>query len=544
MSLVRRLLIVAGLAILVSLGSISAGPPPQADDGLQRAIAVASENSALLDSAGIEGIGVGTSAEGAPVIRIFTATKGVGGIPSKLSGFDVETVVTGRIDAFVDPKARFDRPVPTGVSTGHPDITAGTIGARVKDSQGNVYALSNNHVYADVNAATLGDNVLQPGPSDGGQDPTDAIGTLADFESIKFGKKQTNTIDAAIALSTTALLGNATPSDGYGIAGSTTVAASVGLGVQKYGRTTGQAHGSVNEVALVVDVCYVPAGLIGCKKSARFVDQITVVDLIPDAPGLDDAFSLPGDSGSLIVTDDANANPVGLLFAGGSTRTIANRIDPVLARFNVTIDSGPPPPPNDAPIVAINSPADGATFSSGTTISFAGTATDTEDSDLTASLTWTSDIDGSIGTLGSFSTTLSDGNHTITASVTDSGGKTGTASVSITVGNPPPEPTTVGVVAVLFTTEGGKLGDKHLNVTYTVQDDFGTPVSGAVLSNTLTNNDTGQNWSGSATTGSGGQVTFTLKNAPDGCYTVTINGVNASGLTWDGLTPPHNPFCK
>ena len=38
--------------------------------------------------------------------------------------------------------------------------------------------------------------------------------------------------------------------------------------------------------------------------------------------------------------------------------------------------------------------------------------------DLTVSLVWTSDIDAQIGTGGSFSTTLSDGNHTITASVT------------------------------------------------------------------------------------------------------------------------------
>jgi hypothetical protein len=70
--------------------------------------------------------------------------------------------------ASIDPTGRFDRPVPIGVSTGHPDITAGTIGARVKDSDGNIYALTNNHVYADENRASIGDKVLQPGAFDGG----------------------------------------------------------------------------------------------------------------------------------------------------------------------------------------------------------------------------------------------------------------------------------------------------------------------------------------------------------------------------------------
>jgi len=51
----------------------------------------------------------------------------------------------------------------------------------------------------------------------------------------------------------------------------------------------------------------------------------------------------------LIVTNDANKNPVGLLFAGSNTRTLANRIDLVLNRFGVSIDGSiewiPPAPP-------------------------------------------------------------------------------------------------------------------------------------------------------------------------------------------------------
>ena len=214
-----------------------------------------------------------------------------------------------------------ERPVPIGVSTGHPNITAGTISCRVKDASGNVYALSNNHVYADENRAKIGDNVLQPGPYDGGQNPRDAIGTLADFESIVFSRRANNTIDAAIALSSTSLLGNATPSNGYGTPKTTTAAAYVGQAVQKYGRTTGLTTGKVYAINATVNVGY-DSGV------ARFINQIIIT------PG---TFSSGGDSGSLIVTETGK-NPVGLLFAGSSTVTVANPIDLVLDRFGVTID--------------------------------------------------------------------------------------------------------------------------------------------------------------------------------------------------------------
>jgi hypothetical protein len=213
------------------------------------------------------------------------------------------------------------RPSPIGVSTGHPNITAGTIGCRVvKD--GKVYALSNNHVYADENNAHVGDNVLQPGPYDGGQNPADAIGTLEDFEPIVFSTSATNVMDAAIALSSVGDLLNHSPVDGgYGTPATATVAAAVGLEVQKYGRTTKLTSAKVSGINATVDVGY-------STGTARFVNQIIVGGR---------GFSKGGDSGSLIVTKAAN-NPVGLLFAGSQTTTIGNPIDPVLSRFDVQVD--------------------------------------------------------------------------------------------------------------------------------------------------------------------------------------------------------------
>ena len=131
-------------------------------------------------------------------------------------------------------------------------------------------------------------------------------------------------IDAAIALSSTDDLGNATPSDGYGTPKSATTTARIRMKVKKYGRTTGQTKGMVAYINVTINVGY-DTGV------ARFIDQIVI------SPG---GFSEPGDSGSLVVGDgkkDAN-KPVGLLFAGNSLYTIANPIDAVLERFGVSID--------------------------------------------------------------------------------------------------------------------------------------------------------------------------------------------------------------
>ena len=90
---------------------------------------------------------------------------------------------------------------------------------------------------------------------------------------------------------------------------------------------------------------------------------------------------------------------------------------------------------NQPPIASITAPADGSSFTLGETINFSGFATDTEDDDavVTANLDWTSSIDGAIGTGDSFSTTLSLGTHTITATATDSGLLTGMDAITVTV---------------------------------------------------------------------------------------------------------------
>lgn len=198
-------------------------------------------------------------------------------------------------------------------------------------------------------------------------------------------------------------------------------------------------------------------------------------------------------------------------------------------------------PSNNSPAVSISSPSDNSSFDSATAILFAGSASDVEDGDITSGLIWTSNIDGSIGSGGSFSATLSDGDHIITAQVTDAGGKTSSTSIAITVGTPPITGTTVGVDSITYSGSGGKNNDRHLTVSVHVSDDSGNDVSGATVSILLSNG--ADSWSATGTTSSTGTVGFTLKNSPSGTYTTTITDVVASGLTWDGVTPT-NSFTK
>ncbi len=295
----------------------------------------------LLAVPGVVGTAVGLGADGRPTVMVYLEHAAVAGLPASFAGYPLVRVVTGRIAALgdpplpaaasgpVDPRGPFPRPVPIGVSAGRTGVTAGTVGARVTDGR-RTYALSNNHVFANRNDASPGDNVIQPGVADGGNDPEHAFGTLADFEEIGFCRALAcpeNRIDGAIAESSPDQLAAATPSDGYGAPRTGTVEASLALEVQKYGRTTGLTRGKVTGLNAILDVDY-------RTGRARFVDQIVVTG---------EGFSAGGDSGSLIVTDGRgrkSRRPVGLLFAGSPNATVANPIDLVLDRFGVSVDGG------------------------------------------------------------------------------------------------------------------------------------------------------------------------------------------------------------
>jgi hypothetical protein len=552
---------------LFAAGSCSDGPQAPLTDpsfsigqqqrDIHAAIAVQERHTAaLLRIPGVVGTAVGLLPSGRPAIRVFVARPDARGIPTALDAVPVEVVVSGQFHARSDPTTR-QRPAPLGYSVGHPAITAGTIGARVVDAAGNVYILSNNHVLANSNGAAVGDATYQPGPYDGGT-AADQIGTLAAFRPIDFSLTGQNPMDAAIARVAPADLGTATPTDdGYGAPNPVIFgdangdgafddeAALLGLAVQKYGRTTRLTHGSITAINATVQVCY--ASFFGfCIQSAYFVDQLIV------EPG---AFSGGGDSGSLIVTDDANHHPVALLFAGSTTQTIANRIDLVLAHFGVAIDGGEPPPPpeplTDVGLTGVSAPA---SVSQGSTVNVAVTLRNTGNQDVTSPITVTlnDDTDGALigsqhvaglavgatATLTfpwSTSATTTLGTHTLRAAhdFSDENTANDQRSTTTTVSTPGPAgPLHIGDLDGMNSDDGTTWS---AIVEITVHDANHQPVDGATVTGKWNRQGLNANTCTTAELGGDGTciVLFPSLKRSVRFVTYTVTGVTMAGVSYD-----------
>ncbi len=271
----------------------------------------------LMQDPDVVGTGLGNNAAGQAAILVLTR-RPVTGLPDQLEGVAVEQRVVGTVVAYVKPGGGT---VECGTSTGNDrECAAGTIGCVVLKG-GNSYFLSNNHVFARENAASIGERIDAPGRYDAHPKcaQTPICGTLADFQAINFGGGN-NTIDCAIALVDANRAFTCAEDAGY-TPSSTVVSPSVGLAVKKDGRTSRLTHATIQAINVTVNVSY-------SSGVAHFVGQIMT-------PG---SFLRPGDSGSLMVTETGN-NPVGLCFAGGSSATFANPIGPVLQRFSATVCS-------------------------------------------------------------------------------------------------------------------------------------------------------------------------------------------------------------
>lgn len=480
-----------------------------------------SHTPGLMAREGVLGTGVGIDRDGDPSVVVYLAAPGLENVPDHVDGVPVERVVTGLIVAGADPTTRA-RPAPVGFSVGHPDITAGTYGARVTDGS-DVWMLSNNHVLANSNDASIGDATLQPGPSDGGSDPADRIGTLADYEPISFSSD--NVMDAAITSPThpDSISASTPTDDAYGLPGTSVTDASVGLGVQKYGRTTGHTTGTVEEVNVTISVCYEPAGPFNCQSAATFVDQIGI------GPG---TFSDGGDSGSLIVTDDGNANPVGLLFAGGSDRTFANPIGPVLDRFGVSVDDGSDDggDTNSAPTASFTSSC------TDLTCDFDGSGSSDSDGSI-ASYDWDFG-DGATGTGQTVSHTYdADGTFTVTLTVTDDDGATDSSSQDVTVSSSTAAGIHVGDLDGSSSSQGSTW---TATVTVTVHDGSHEVEDGSTVDFSFSGRDVGG--TDSCTSGSDGTCSITVSDIRKRTGTVTfeVTDVSDADGSYDA-TSNHDP---
>ena len=182
-------------------------------------------------------------------------------------------------------------------------------------------------------------------------------------------------------------------------------------------------------------VCRENAGSVECDLSILDRDAESILTL---------NFTAPGQSGDMVIT------PV--LSAANDDPNQSNNT----ASTTVTVV-------NSAPVLTITAPANNSTVIEGDTVTLIANASDAEDGILDASIAWSSSIDGDLGGGANLGvTTLSIGDHTITASVSDSGNETVTATVQLTVEEPP---NTAPVISISVPNDGASVSE-GTNVTF------------------------------------------------------------------------------
>lgn len=244
------------------------------------------------------------------------------------------------------------RPIQMGVSGGSSkarmkigkglvECCGGTLGSLVVDKKGIDFILSNNHVLARTNKGGPGDRIVQPGLEDTTptlctQIPADTVAKNSRRVVLNFRKGSVNHIDAALAK----IVSGDVDTDGDilnigPISATTDDPPALSQPVQKQGRTTCLTTGTVTAIDVTVLGVLYPKECNGGKGGlANFVKQI-IVTATPST-----IFVLPGDSGSLVVTNNGGGfcpAAVGLLFAGnaGGTIAVVNPIKTVLDKLKV-----------------------------------------------------------------------------------------------------------------------------------------------------------------------------------------------------------------
>ena len=161
------------------------------------------------------------------------------------------------------------------------------------------------------------------------------------------------------------------------------------------------------------------------------------------------AFSQVGQVGANVTTFTNSSLAAGTSY---SYRVVAYNATGTSAYSNTaTGQTATSTPTNTAPSVSLSNPLNNSSYPEGATISFSGSATDSQDGNVSSGLRWTSNLVGQIGTGASFSRTLTAGTHMITATVTDSGGMSGSRQVSMTVTVAAPAPSIAGSLSASAT---------------------------------------------------------------------------------------------
>jgi hypothetical protein len=300
-----------------------------------------------LDLDNIQGWAVGAKSTGGRytgdlAIKVYVRRKAPGAhvareakVPARVAGFPTDVVEVGVIRAGAFTGFR-PRPVPCGSAIGSQNVTEGTLGCLVRLADNKLCLLSNNHILADLNRGRSGvDPIIQPGPNEFvGTDVTvdqalDSavyrIGVLWNYVELLLNDPTAeNVVDAAVAWTAPDLVEPQFP-DLVTIQPTPMVPA-VYQTVTKFGFASQRTCGDIIDIDADFRAYY------STGDSAVFRHQF-MVRSINSRP-----FSIPGDSGSIILTVGTH-QPVGLLLGGDAAgNTYVNPIGAVMRALNIPLD--------------------------------------------------------------------------------------------------------------------------------------------------------------------------------------------------------------
>ncbi|MBN8412991.1 hypothetical protein [Halomonas litopenaei] len=215
------------------------------------------------------------------------------------------------------------------------DSGAGTLGFLATRQDGTLVGVTNNHVTGGCNHTPYGMHIMSPAPFDaipGGPEPT-AIGKhsgLVPILSGDPGQIHLQELDVAVFDVTKPDMLSSMQGEGLYDTPVDVVDPSASMRVKKVGRTTGLRTGIVlGRVSTTLSIPY---------KSSKFNSLVHFDDIWAILGDNNATFSEPGDSGSLVVSEDGQ-NAVGLIFAGGGNTSFMIPVRKVLDHFNLSLTS-------------------------------------------------------------------------------------------------------------------------------------------------------------------------------------------------------------
>jgi hypothetical protein len=388
------LLAVVLIAALLHLGTVPASAGQNSVHGKSLAEARKALEQDLSPLVGAGFVGIGQSDADREVVVFVENEQIKQRVPRCIDGYDVQTAVTGRIEAF---SSQIEGPVVSVSESSQDEVRplvggtslsayvtkesgvyhyAGTLGMVTYDNK----ILSNAHVIAmkpgTNEFVSTGTPIIQPASYDGGG-LNDRVGELEDYIPINFEPNTANYVDAATG-SVDAGVG-VSPGEQFDEQGSHWIEGrtevSEGDVVRKSGRATGVTTGEVIDTNASIWVRY-------GDQSAYFVDQILVAQE-------NWSFAARGDSGSAV---DKDGTFVGLVFAGSDTLVVVNKAEHIIAGLGIAVE-----PPEGRSSLTVSSghgglvaqPGEGMfIYDTGTAVSLAAQAD--QDYRFTS---WTGDVD-------------------------------------------------------------------------------------------------------------------------------------------------------